>query len=134
MALARDITAERLGLVNFSRPLLARSFGFGRTAGDDRRVVWLRTTITAATAREVTLDLGFSDEVAIWVNGRLAYVAENNYGTPQMKYPKGRADLDNAQVRLALDEGDNVTTVALANDFFGWGLKARLRETAGLSW
>ena len=124
---ARDIEAERLGLVNLSRP-------FGKTAGDDRRVAWLRKTVTATTALEVTVDLGFSDEIAIWVNGRLAYVDENNYGTAQMKYPKGRADLDNAQVRLALDEGDNVITVALANDFFGWGMVARVRETTGLAW
>ena len=77
-AFTDEIAAERLGLVNLSRP-------FGKTAEGERRVVWLRQTVTSATVREVEVDLGFSDDVAVWVNGRLAYVDENAYGTPQMK-------------------------------------------------
>ena len=126
-AFARELEAERLGLVNLSRP-------FGKTEQGTRRVVWLQQTIIAASDREVEVDIGFSDEVAIWVNGRLAYVDENVYGTPQMKYPRGRLSIDNARVRLPLVAGENVVTVAVANDFFGWGLVMRMRETAGLAW
>lgn len=126
-AVFRPLEAERRGLVNLSRP-------FGKTAPDARRVAWLRKTITADAAREVEVDLGFSDEVAVFVNGRLAYVDQNTYGTPQMKYPRGRASIENARFRLPLDAGENVVHVAVANDFFGWGLLMRVRETQGLGW
>lgn len=127
------IAAERRGLVNLSRPY-GNSLSEGKTPDDERRVAWLRQTITSDAARTVSVDLGFSDDVAVWVNGRLVYADENNYGSPQMKYPRGRASIDNASFRLPLEAGDNELTVALANDFFGWGLLARIRETEGLAY
>jgi hypothetical protein len=48
------------------------------------------------------------------------------------KYPKGRLSIENGAVELHLKEGKNVITVALANDFYGWGLMARFRETDNL--
>lgn len=121
------IEAERFGLVNLSRP-------FGKTPDGERRVAYLTTAIESDRAREVEVDLGFSDEVAVFVNGALVYVGENIYGTPQMSYPRGRLAIENANFRLPLEEGVNRVTVALANDFFGWGLKMRVRDPQGLTY
>ena len=123
----RAIEAERFGLVNLSRP-------FGKTPDATKRVAFLTTTLESDAAREVEVALGFSDEVAVYVNGELAFVGETRFGTPQIAYPAGRVDVDNASFTLPLHEGENRIDVALANYFYGWGLKARLRETAGLSW
>ena len=121
----RTVDAEYLDLVNLSRP-------FGKTPSGERRLCWLKTTLNSDVAREVAVDFGFSDAAAVYVNGRLLFADENRYGTPQMRYPKGRLSIDNAQFRLPLEAGDNEVAVALSNDFFGWGLKMRVREVTGV--
>ncbi len=121
----RTVDAEHLDLVNLSRP-------FGKTPSGERRLCWLKTTLNSDVAREVAVDFGFSDAAAVYVNGRLLFADENRYGTPQMRYPKGRLSIDNAQFRLPLEAGDNEVAVALSNDFFGWGLKMRVREVTGV--
>jgi len=111
------LTTERRGLVNLSRV-------FGKSSS--RRAVWLKTTIQSARAQTKKVDLGFSDEVWVLVNGRLLYVDKNLYTHPIRKPPEGRIALENGSFSLPLLAGDNELLVGVANDFFGWGVIARL--------
>jgi hypothetical protein len=117
------VEAERRGLINLTR-------NFGKSNG--RRFAWLKVKIKSATAQKKKVDLGFSDEVWVFVNGKLAYLDKNLYAQPTMKEPHGRISVENTSFVLPLKEGDNEVLVGLANDFFGWGLIARLENLEGL--
>ena len=112
------IAPEFAQLLNLSRR-------FGR--GDERRLAWLRTTIRAREAERVALDLGFSDDVYVYLNGQLVFLDQNTYRQPIAK-SNGRLRIDNARTELPLRAGDNELLIGVANNFFGWGLIARLRD------
>ena len=117
------ISAERLGLIN-----ITRKEGMSK----ERRVIWLKAEVESKIAQTVQLQLGFSDEIWLFLNNQLAYVDKNLFQQDMKKYPKGRLSIENGAVELHLQEGKNVITVALANDFYGWGLMARFLETDNL--
>jgi len=113
------ITAERRGLIN-----LTRKFG----GSDGHRLVWLKTTINVATAQKRKMQLGFSDEVWVLLNGQLLYIDKNWYLHPIRKEPDGRCTIDNASFMVPLKAGDNTLMIGVGNDFYGWGLIARLNQ------
>lgn len=118
-------SAERRGLVN-----LSRQFG----GSNPRRYVWMRAKVNSPTARKASLALGFSDDVWVFVNRAPLYVDKNNYVSPGMrKKPDGRISTDNAQIEIPLKEGDNELLIGLANDFYGWGIIARLDDLEDLT-
>jgi hypothetical protein len=116
------ITAERRGLVN-----LTRQFPMSKA----RRFVWLKTTVQAKTAGTKKMQLGFSDDVWVYVNGRLLYVDKNGYTGPIRKEPAGRCSIENTSFAVPLKEGDNELMIGVAADFFGWGIIARLASVGG---
>ncbi|PWV56589.1 hypothetical protein [Chitinophaga sp. S165] len=109
--------AERRGLVN-----LTRKFGPSK----ERRIVWLKTNIHAAGNESRKLNLGFSDEVWVFINGKYLYVDKNLYGMPLSKFPDGRCSIENTSFNVPLQQGDNELLIGVANSFFGWGIIARL--------
>jgi len=115
-----SIRSEREGFVN-----LTRKFG----ANESRKVIWLKTRITTKQAVKTKLQLGFSDEVWVFLNSQTVYVDKNLYPQNMRKYPNGRMSVDNASINLSLKEGDNDLMIAVANDFYGWGIVARLEST-----
>jgi hypothetical protein len=120
-----NIVAESKGLIN-----LTRKFG-GNT---DRKLVWLKASVKSAGAQHNLLQLGFSDEVWVFLNGQMVFVDKNIYLQPPMrKYPEGRISIQNAKFNLNLKAGDNEILIAVANDFFGWGIIARLETMEGIS-
>ncbi|MEM8486613.1 MAG: hypothetical protein AAF564_13760 [Bacteroidota bacterium] len=121
----QSIASERDGLVNLSRR-------FGRS--DNRRAVWLRQTIHSSKEQVQTLNLGFSDEVWILLNGQLVYVGKNLYSHPIMKDAFGQITPDDASFALPLQEGENELLIGVANSFFGWAIMARLVNADGLRW
>src|SRR5690606_34942958 len=102
------ITAERRGLINLTRK-------FGKTEG--RRIVWLTTTLHSSIAQERMLDLGFSDEVWVYINNQPLYMDKNLYATPMMKQPEGRCSIENTSFRVPLNEGENQLLIGVANSF-----------------
>ncbi|WOK05095.1 hypothetical protein RT717_18600 [Imperialibacter roseus] len=118
------ITAERRGLVN-----LTRKYGQSRP----RRMVWLKTTINSASEQKKSIDLGFSDEVWVMINGRVLYVGANLYGHPIMKEPDGRLSLSNSSFEIPFQKGDNELLIGVANNFYGWGIAARFKDLNGLT-
>lgn len=117
------LAAERRGLVNLSRV-------FGRSPS--RRAVWLRTSIQSSSAQTKRVSLGFSDEVWVLLNGQLVYVDKNLYTHPIRKSPQGRIALENGGFTLPLRAGANELLIGVANDFYGWGLVARLDNLEGI--
>ena len=113
------IRAERRGLVNITRK-------YGSTATRTRRLAWLKTNINAATDQVRKMNLGFSDDVWVLLNGKYVYIDKNTYGSPIMKAPEGRCALENSSFNLPLKKGDNELLIGVANDFYGWGIVAQL--------
>lgn len=120
-----SISAERAGFIN-----LTRRFGGNKT----RKVVWLKTKIVAKETLKTKLQLGFSDEVWVFLNNQMILVDKNLFQQPGMrKYPEGRMSKDNASIGISLKSGDNDLTIAVANDFYGWGIVARLESADGVT-
>ncbi|WP_338876468.1 hypothetical protein WBJ53_12545 [Spirosoma sp. SC4-14] len=119
------ISAKNRNMVNLSRR-------FAHKDGEVRLMAWLKTTIQSSKAQERLLNLGFSDEVWVFVNGQFLYADKNYFGTPQQKFPAGRCTIDNTSIKLPLKEGNNEILIGLANYFYGWGIVARLDDTVGI--
>lgn len=121
---ADSIMAERAGFIN-----LTRKFGGNKS----RKVVWLRTKITTKEVVKTRLQLGFSDEVWVFLNNQMVFVDKNLFQQAAMrKYPEGRMSKDNASFGINLKQGDNELLIAVTNDFYGWGIIARLESTDGI--
>lgn len=112
-----SIAAERDGLVN-----LTRKHGGNKT----RKAIWLKTKITTKEAVNVGLQFGFSDEVWVFLNNQMIFADKNLFQQGMKRYPDGRISIQNATVRLNLNQGDNDLLIGVANDFYGWGIIARL--------
>lgn len=112
--------AERDGLVN-----LTRRFG----GNEKRKIVWLRATITAKENVKTNLQLGFSDEIWLYLNDQITYADKNIFRQNMKKYPDGRISVRNGSTALNLKEGENQLLIGVANDFYGWGIIARLENT-----
>jgi hypothetical protein len=118
------IAAERRGLIN-----LTRQFG----KADSRRIAWLKTKLHSASQQTRKLALGFSDDVWVLINGKLLYVDKNWYLHPIRKNPDGRCSIENTTFDLPLNAGDNELLIGVANDFYGWGIVARIDSLAGIT-
>ncbi len=99
----------------------------------ERALVWLKTTIHSDSAQQKHASLGWAREVFVFVNGQLVYADKNLFQPPQArKPPDGRLSLENGSLMLPLKAGDNELAVAVANNFYGWGIKMRLDDTKGV--
>lgn len=130
------LSAERRGLVNLTRKFGA-NFGVnteGKLA-TDRKIVWLRTSIVTQEAFKTLLQLGFSDEIWVFLNGKLVLADKNHFweDITMRKYPNGRISIWNSHAPLQLKAGTNELLIGVANDFYGWGLMARLENMEGIS-
>ena len=123
----KTIRAERSGLLNLSRE-------YGRPLPESQRAVaWLKTTIASDKKQTKEVDLGWTRELWVFVNGKLVYTGKNFFEADgERKVPDGRCSLENAVFTLPLEAGDNEVAVALANNFFGWGMMLRLEDPEGV--
>ncbi|CAG5067810.1 hypothetical protein DYBT9623_00537 [Dyadobacter sp. CECT 9623] len=119
-----SIAAERAGFVN-----LTRKHGGSKT----RRAIWLKTRITAKEAAKVALQLGFSDEVWVFLNNQIIFADKNLFQQNMKRYPDGRISIQNATVDLNLNAGENDLLIGVSNDFYGWGIMARLKQGDGIT-
>lgn len=118
------IQAQRYGLVN-----LTRQFG----GSGERRIVWLKSTITTKEPVKTNLQLGFSDEIWLYLNDQITYTDKNIFRQNMKKYPDGRISIQNGSTQLKLKEGENQLLIGISNDFYGWGLMARLESLEGIT-
>ena len=123
----KTIGTERNGLVNISRE-------YGRPLPEpNRAVAWLKTTITSDRKQTKKVDIGWTRELWAFVNGKLVYADKNLFELEgARKFPDARCSLENGSFTLPLEPGDNEVAVAIANNFFGWGLMLRLADPEGV--
>ncbi|CAN5745158.1 hypothetical protein BH18ACI4_BH18ACI4_10520 [soil metagenome] len=115
----RAVAVEESGLVNLNRalgPVRGRWTGFARTI------------VKAPKARTVLLELGYSDDVTVFLNGDLAYTGVNGFESRHPEY-MGFVKPGYENVALKLRRGNNEIMLAVTDDQrFGWGFVARLKE------
>ena len=123
----KTIRAERNGLVNISRE-------YGKPLPETTRAVaWLKTTITSDRKQTKTVNIGWTRELWVFVNGKLVYADKNLFELDgSRKFPDARCSLENGAFPLPLEAGDNEVAVAIANNFFGWGMTLRLADLEGV--
>jgi hypothetical protein len=96
-------------------------------------MAWLTTTITSDRKQTKMVDIGWTRELWVFVNGKLVYADKNLFEVDgARKFPDARCSLENGAVTLPLEAGDNEIELALANNFFGWGLMLRVTNPEGL--
>jgi hypothetical protein len=125
-AVWKPIKAEHRAMVNLTKK-------YGSTESGERKLAWLKTTISSDKVQQKKLNFGFSDEVWVFINGQPLYVDKNYYGSPGMKEPRGRCTIENTTVTIPLQEGENEILIGLTNYFYGWGIIARWENNDGLS-
>jgi hypothetical protein len=115
------------GLVN-----LTRWYGAAQT-GPAITGIWLKTTVVSDREQVRHVDMGWTREAWVFVNGKPVFAGKNLYGVPgASRPPDGRLALANGSFELPLHKGVNEVAVALDDNFgggeqhFGWGLVMRM--------
>jgi hypothetical protein len=133
VAMWKPIAPDPGGLIN-----LTRWYGDAQN-GSTIAGIWLKTTINAEHDQIKHVDIGWTREVWVFVNGKLAFRSKNLYGVKgASKAPGGRLGLTNGSFDLPLHKGANQVAVAIDDNFgggeqhFGWGLAMRLANTDGI--
>ena len=113
------VGTEESGLVNINRAL-RRSPG--------RSTAFARTMLPASEARLVLLEIGYSDDVTVFLNGEPVYRGINGFDSRHPEY-MGFVKPEFEKVYLKLRPGNNELVLAVTDDQrFGWGFIARLQE------
>ena len=94
------------------------------------RVVYARTTIVAERDETRKLSLGYSDDVSVFLNGRILYRGRSAQSFRDPAF-LGIIDVENDAVYLPLRPGRNELILAVSELGGGWGFIARLAEAAG---
>jgi hypothetical protein len=121
------LSAERAGLVD-----LSRGYGLvGKRKAKD--IAWLKATIDSDKSQTKHVSFGWTREAWVFVNGKQVFADKNLYQPPTArKTPDGRLSLENGGFDLPLKKGKNEIAIALANNFYGWGIKLRLDDLKGV--
>lgn len=115
----RRAEIEEAGLVNLNRAIRAQR---------GRWTAFARSSVTATEAKNVWLELGYSDDVAVFLNGKLLYQGTNGFESRHPEY-MGFVKADYEKVSLDLRPGKNELMLAVTDDQrFGWGFKAILQK------
>jgi hypothetical protein len=121
------LEAERNGLVNASR---VYGLPFPRP---ERGIVWLKTKIRSSNQQQKHVSIGWAREIWVFMNGQQVFTDKNLYMPKEArKEPDGRLSLRNGSLSLPLKAGDNEVAVAIANNFYGWGLMMHFDDLTGL--
>lgn len=109
------VTAEPHGLLDLARVNPIR---------DGRNAVLARTRINADAARLAPLEIGFSDRALVFCNGHALFRGDDTYRSRDYRFLGSIGFWDT--VYLPLVAGENELVIAVAEDFGGWGVQARL--------
>lgn len=121
----RTVMSEPSGLVNLSRE-------FALPEGVKKATVLARTLIHSERAQIKKLNFGYSDEISIFLNGRILFSGDNSFGTRYIRY-LGTVTADEDAVYLPLGKGANELVLAVSETQMGWGLIARLEDLEGVA-
>ena len=131
----QEVVAEAPGLVPVNRyresphPRVSFANDFSKRLDPQpgTKLVYARTVIHADRAQLRKLAIGYSDEVSVFLNGRILYRGRSaqNFRDPAFL---GIVDAENDAVYLPLKKGDNELLLALSEMGGGWGFICRLTD------
>ncbi len=90
------------------------------------QVIYARTTIHAEHDEVRKLNLGYSDDVSLFLNGQILYRGRSAQNFRDPAGFLGIMDVENDAVYLPLKQGDNELVLAVSELGGGWGFIARL--------
>lgn len=99
--------------------------------GVRRPGVLARVTVHSDRGSTHRLELGYSDAVTVFLNGRPIFSGDAHYSFDNPRQ-EGLIGFGQATLYLPLREGDNELVLAVSDAFGGWGLMARFEDPAGL--
>jgi len=112
------VESEASGLVDVAR--------FRARSGAEPDCVWARTVLKAEEARVMKLSFGYSDAVAVFLNGRALFTGASSYRQRDPSF-LGIVGLFDT-LYLPLDTGDNELLLLVAESFGGWGFMCQDAE------
>ena len=108
-------------------PQVQRNFSKRLEPQPGMKVVYARTSIDSAREQVKKLNIGYSDEVSAFLNGRVLYRGRSaqNYRDPDFL---GIVNLDNDMLYIPLKKGRNELVLAVSEIGGGWGFICRLED------
>ena len=94
------------------------------------RVVYARTRIDSDRDQVKKLDIGYSDDVSVFLNGRILYRGRSAQGFRDPGF-LGIVNPENDAVYLPLKKGPNELLLAVSELGGGWGFICRLADPGG---
>jgi hypothetical protein len=91
------------------------------------KVLYARTTIESDRDQVKKLDIGYSDEVSVFLNGRILYRGRSAQGFRDPGF-LGIVNPENDAVYLPLKKGSNELLLAISELGGGWGFICRLED------
>ncbi len=110
-----SVEAEASGLVNLSRLVPRRQRGPALVAA--------RTTLHAETAQTLKLGFGYSDAIALFLDGRPVFSGDRSYRKRGVMF-QGVVTTDDV-VHLTLEPGEHELSFWIVESFGGWGFVFR---------
>jgi hypothetical protein len=89
-----------------------------------------RTTINAAHSMTKRLDLGFSDRITVFLNGKPIFYRDDSYDYDMRR--DGLLSLKQASVYLPLNAGANDLSIVVTDRFGGWAIMGAIPDSSGL--
>ena len=117
----KEFETETDGLLNIAKT------GF---LGENRNAVLLKININSETDLVKMMNFGFSDVAKIFVNGKAVWLGTDVYGSRDYRFLGTIGYFDS--VYLDLKNGKNEVIVMVAENFGGWGFKARFENMNGI--
>ena len=116
------IAAESTGITN-----LATAPGIE----PGKNTVVARLQLESGSKQHKKLAFGYSDSVAVYVNGTLLYEGNNRYQSRDFRYLGTIGLFD--KVNLPLEKGENEVWFVVTEAFGGWGIQAQFDDLGGIT-
>lgn len=99
--------------------------------GVRRAAVLAKLTIRSEAEETRQFNFGYSDEVSVFLNGRLLFSGDDSYS---FNFPRrdGLIGLDQGTLYLPLKAGENELVLAVTDGFGGWGVMGQIEDREGL--
>ena len=117
----KEYKTEADGLLNISQT---------GELGEKKNAVLLKIDITSETDQIKLMSFGFSDIAKIFVNGKAVWIGNDLYQSRDYRFLGTIGYFDS--VYLDLKNGKNEVIVMVAENFGGWGFKARFGNLNGI--
>lgn len=117
------LSAEKSGLVNFSQI---------SKLGEDSNAVFAKVTLISDKPQIKKLQLGFSDRVNVYVNGKLVYGGQDVFMSRDYRFLGTIGYFDD--VYLDLKKGKNELWLGVSETFGGWGIQGLIADQTGITY